>query len=78
MRCSVGDTTEEEGQGSRRAKNVAKTPCVALFYVHALDQQGHDLRKWGGHPTTNAEWEYGRKAHTIGASQASHRATERQ
>ena len=22
-------------------------------------------RKWGGHPTTNAEWEYGRKAHTM-------------
>ena len=67
---------------SQGYRETVRRPCVSSRWLGGPDLKENtcppDLRRWGGHPTTNAEWEYGRKAHTIGASQASHRATERQ
>ena len=62
-------------QVSRRNDDASGASVSASWEMLAQAKEGASS---SGHPTTNTEWEYGRKAHTIGASQASHRATERQ
>ena len=51
---------------SQGYRETVRRPCVSSRWLSGPDLKENtclpDLRKWGGHPTTNAEWEYGRKA----------------